>query len=89
MPSWLRLALRWLRAHGNRFYNFKGLDSFKSKFEPEDWEEIVALADAPSFPPRALWAITAAFTSESPVIFLMKSLFSAGSQELRWARRRP
>ena len=88
MPRWLRLALRWVRAHGRRFYNFEGLDRFKSKFAPDEWEEIVALADAPRFPPRALWAIAAAFAQESPVTLITRALVRALRQEARWLRRR-
>ena len=88
MPRWLRLALRWVRAHGRRFYNFEGLDRFKAKFAPEQWEEIMALADAPRFPPRALWAIAAAFAQESPVILITRAVVRAIRQEARWLRRR-
>lgn len=31
-------VLRFIRAYGARFYSFKGLEQFKSKFEP-DWED--------------------------------------------------
>jgi phosphatidylglycerol lysyltransferase len=37
-PRWLRLLLAWVRAHGRRFYNFDGLESFKNKFHPDCWE---------------------------------------------------
>jgi phosphatidylglycerol lysyltransferase len=84
MPHWLRVALAWLRAHGTRFYNFNGLDAFKSKFAPEDWEDIVALADAPKFPPRALWAIACAFTDGSPIVLVARASLRAIRQELRW-----
>jgi len=84
MQPWLRLTLRWVRAHGTRFYNFKGLDAFKNKFSPEEWEDIVALADSAEFPPKALWAIACAFTNGSPIILVVKSLFRAARQEIRW-----
>jgi phosphatidylglycerol lysyltransferase len=83
MPLWLRAVLRWVRAHGRRFYNFEGLDRFKSKFEPDDWEEIVALSDSPRFPVRALWAIAAAFSQGSPVRLMAKALLRAMRQEGR------
>jgi phosphatidylglycerol lysyltransferase len=88
MPSWLRLVLRGVRAHARRFYDFEGLDRFKSKFEPEQWEEIVALADASRFPPRALWAIASAFSQGSPVALLARALVRAARQEVRWLTER-
>ncbi len=81
MPLWLRFILGWLRAHGRRFYNFQGLDQFKAKFEPDDWEEIVAIADSPRFPPRALWAIAGAFSGGSPIGLFGRALSRAVRQE--------
>jgi phosphatidylglycerol lysyltransferase len=86
MPAWLRLVLRWVRAHTRRFYDFEGLDRFKSKFAPHEWENIVALADAPRFPPRALWAIASAFSRGSPVALVGRALLRAARQEARWLR---
>jgi phosphatidylglycerol lysyltransferase len=86
MPLWLRLVLRWVRAHGRRFYDFEGLDRFKAKFRPEQWEEIVAIADSPRFPPRALWAIAAAFAQGSPALLIGRALVRAVRQEGRWMR---
>lgn len=88
MPRWLRLVLRWVRAHGRRFYNFEGLDRFKSKFAPDAWEEIVALADTPHFSPRALWAIAAAFAQGSPIALVARAVTRAAKEEARWLRRR-
>ena len=82
MPLWLRVALAWVRAHGRRFYNFQGLDQFKAKFEPEHWEEIVAIADSPRFPPRALWAIAGAFSGGSPIALVARALWRAARQEV-------
>jgi phosphatidylglycerol lysyltransferase len=87
MPRWLRWTLTWVRAHGRRFYDFQGLDRFKAKFEPDAWEEIVALADAPRFPPRALWAIAGAFSAGSPVVLVARAVGRAVSQETRWLWR--
>jgi phosphatidylglycerol lysyltransferase len=88
VPAWLRLVLRWVRAHGRRFYDFDGLDHFKSKFAPEAWEEIVAIDDRARFSMRALWAIAAAFGGGSPVTLFARTITRAISQELRWLARR-
>lgn len=88
VPAWLRLVLRWLRAHGRRFYDFDGLDRFKTKFAPEAWEEIVAIDDHPRFSMRALWAIAAAFGGGSPVTLFTRTIARAIAQELRWLARR-
>lgn len=58
---WLRLTLRWMRAHGTRFYNFAGLERFKAKFQPDVWEPIYAIANRERFPVQMLAAIALAF----------------------------
>jgi phosphatidylglycerol lysyltransferase len=78
-PRWLRVALRLAGEHGKRFYNFSGLESFKSKFDPEEWEPVYAIEAAREFSARALYAIAGAFASRSPVRL-------AGSLVLRAAR---
>jgi phosphatidylglycerol lysyltransferase len=88
VPGWLRLVLRWVRAHGRRFYDFDGLDRFKTKFAPEAWEEIIAIDDRATFSMRALWAITAAFGGGSPVTLFARTIARAIAQEARWLARR-
>ena len=83
-PAWLRLALEWLRLHGNRFYNFQGLDSFKAKLRPDGWEPIYAIASTPRFSPRALYAIATAFSAGSPLTLLGRALTRAARQEAAW-----
>ena len=87
-PLWLRVALRWTRAHGRRFYNFEGLDAFKSKFEPQEWEEITAISYGRRFPPASLYAIVAAFGARSPLAFVTRALAKGIIQEARWLRER-
>lgn len=87
-PLWLRATLRWVRAHGRRFYNFEGLDAFKSKFEPPCWEEITAISYGRSFPPASLYAIVEAFGGRSPLAFVARALAKAVIQEARWLRER-
>jgi phosphatidylglycerol lysyltransferase len=87
-PLWLRLTLRWVRAHGRRFYNFDGLDAFKAKLQPEGWEPIYAIARERPFSPRTLYAIAAAFSGGSPLSLVARALLRAARQEARWARGR-
>lgn len=87
-PTWLRWALKWVRAHGRRFYNFEGLDNFKAKFQPERWEPVYAIVNDPVFTPRALYAIAAAFSDGSPIWTIARAFWRAARTELRWLRRR-
>lgn len=87
-PLWLRGLMIWARAHGRRFYNFKGLEDFKSKFRPHEWEPIFAISNQPSFTPRTIYAIAAAFSDKSsPVLQGIRALRRAARQEYRWFRR--
>lgn len=87
-PTWLRWTLRWVRAHGRRFYNFEGLDNFKAKFQPGRWEQVYAIVNDPVFTPRALYAIAAAFSDGSPIWTIARAFWRAARTELRWLRQR-
>lgn len=87
-PYWLRLLLNLVRAHGRRFYNFEGLDRFKAKFQPEQWEPVYAVVNERQFSPGALYAIAAAFSDRSPISTILRALWRAARTELRWLRRR-
>lgn len=67
VPPLIRFMLAWVRAHGKRFYNFEGLEFFKTKFAPEEWEPIYAIANERHFSMRALFAVACAFTNGHPV----------------------
>ncbi|MBV9879553.1 MAG: DUF2156 domain-containing protein [Gemmatirosa sp.] len=82
-PRTVRLVLAWLRAHGQRFYNFDGLDAFKAKFAPDRWEPVYAIAQGRRFPLRALWAIAGAFGACSPVTLGARTLTRAAREEAR------
>jgi phosphatidylglycerol lysyltransferase len=85
-PQWLHFVLNNLRAHGHRFYNFEGLEAFKSKFGRAEWAPVYAVL-APETPlPRALLAITAAFAGEPLRRFLPRVLTRGLAHELRLAR---
>jgi len=82
-PPWLRFLMAWTRAHGKRFYNFGGLDRFKSKFHPEEWEPIYAISKEPVFSFSTLYAVAGAFTKEPPWLAVATGLGKAVLQELR------
>lgn len=82
-PRWLGVVLRWVRAHGRRFYDFEGLDRFKAKFGPDTWEPIHAMDDGPRFRARSLRAIAGAFSAGSPVLLVLRALAMAAREELR------
>jgi phosphatidylglycerol lysyltransferase len=65
-PLWIKILLAWLRKHGQRFYNFDGLDSFKAKFRPGGWEPVFAISNEPTFSGQTMWAIAKAFTANRP-----------------------
>jgi phosphatidylglycerol lysyltransferase len=86
-PWWLTLGFRWLRLHGSRFYNFRGLETFKAKFSPEEWEPIYAICNQRAFTPRILLAIAAVFGGVSPFLFTAWALAKAAKLELFWLGR--
>lgn len=83
-PLWLQIVLKWVRAHGRRFYDFDGLDAFKSKFRPEAWEPIFAISNESRFSFRSLMAISGAFCEGSPVVAVAKGVARAVRQEVGW-----
>jgi len=86
-PFWLRVLLRWVRAHGRRFYNFEGLDRFKSKFSPDQWEPVYAISAESRFSMRSLRAVAQAFSGGSPELLVLRSVGRAARTEARWAWR--
>ncbi len=87
-PFWLRLLLAWMRRHGQRFYNFDGLDRFKAKLRPERWEPIFAIYSRPRISPRALYAIAAAFSENRPFRLVFGGLAKAAATEIEWLRQK-
>lgn len=88
-PPWrVRLLLGWTRLHGRRFYNFRGLEHFKSKFQPERWEPIYAVADHSRVSLGMLYAIAGAFGGGPPPRFILRALLRAAGQECRWVAAR-
>jgi phosphatidylglycerol lysyltransferase len=87
-PLWLRAILAWARAHGCRFYNFQGLESFRMKLHPQMWEPVYAISNEPHFSPYTLHAIAAAFCKSSPAVAVARAIAKALHQEARWLAQR-
>jgi phosphatidylglycerol lysyltransferase len=87
-PTWLRMLLLWMRAHGNRFYNFEGLEAYKAKFRPQEWEPVFAIVNEPRIRLSMLYAITAAFAGGPPPTLLLRGVGHALALEAERAVRR-
>ena len=87
-PPLIRFLLGWIRLHGQRFYNFDGLDFFKAKFAPDYWEPIWAVSNESRFSLRTLYAVAAAFSNGSPLRGIIAALFKALQQEGTWLAER-
>jgi phosphatidylglycerol lysyltransferase len=88
-PVWLRMITGWMRAHGTRFYNFRGLEHFKAKFRPQAWESVFAVAVEERLRPSTLYAVMGAFTGRSPVVAGLQAVGSGMRTELRRLAGRP
>ncbi len=85
-PLWLRLLLAWMRLHGQRFYNFDGLDAFKAKLQPQKWEPVFAITSEPRFRLKTLYAIAAAFSEGAPVKLVFGGLWRSLAAEAKWLK---
>ena len=82
-PRWLDALLHALRAHGRHFYNFEGLEAFKSKYGRSRWDSVYASLAPDTSLPRALLAITAAFSGEPLRKFVPHVLVRGVTREMR------
>jgi phosphatidylglycerol lysyltransferase len=82
-PAWLRILMYFARAHANRFYNFRGLERFRMKMEPDRWETIYAISNEPRFSVRSLYAMGGAFSGIAPWAAIAIGLVRAVRDELR------
>lgn len=82
-PFWLRTMMLLARTHANRFYNFQGLEKFRTKMKPAHWEKIYAISNERVFSPLALYAIGEAFAGISPWRAIGIGLLQAIRKELR------
>jgi phosphatidylglycerol lysyltransferase len=82
-PLWLRAGMGWMRAHGSRFYNFRGLENFKAKFRPQAWEPVYAVVADPRLRPAALYAVMGVFTGRSPLLAGIQAIGAGAAVELQ------
>jgi phosphatidylglycerol lysyltransferase len=82
-PLWLRGGMGWLRAHGSRFYNFRGLEHFKAKFRPEAWEPVYVVVADHRFRPSTLYAVMGVFTKRSPLLAGLQALVAGVAVEMK------
>lgn len=87
-PRWLRPLFAWARAHARRFYNFDGLESFKAKFRPHQWEPVYILSCERHFSPGTLVAVAGAFTDGRLAAASFGTFKRALAKELRWLTSR-
>ncbi|MGE0638683.1 MAG: phosphatidylglycerol lysyltransferase domain-containing protein [Thermoanaerobaculia bacterium] len=81
-PGWLRPWIAWAGVHGRRFYNFRGLESFKAKLGPVAWEPVWLISDTPRIGVGVLWATLAAFAGGKPASFAFRALARALRRDL-------
>jgi lysylphosphatidylglycerol synthetase-like protein (DUF2156 family) len=82
-PFWLRTLMSMARAHANRFYNFRGLEHFRTKMNPAFWEPIYAISNERHFSPQALYAMGGAFSGISPIRAIGLAVLKGAGEELR------
>lgn len=87
-PLFLRILLFWMRKHGQRFYNFEGLDKFKAKLQPKKWEPIFAVSNESRFSFRTIYAIASAFSANAPVRLVLGGLWRAFVTEIEWLKQK-
>jgi phosphatidylglycerol lysyltransferase len=74
-----------MRAHGRRFYNFRGLEAFKASFEPADWEPLYVATREPRLTVTDLRAIAGVFGGGSPERLIARAIATAALRELHIA----
>jgi len=80
-PIWLRAMMQFARAHANRFYNFRGLEHFRTKLAPQRWEPVYAVSSERRFSLQTLYAMGAAFSGIPPWLAVGIGLAKAARSE--------
>lgn len=87
-PRWIRLATTWMGAHFNRFYNFRGIDAFRTRLRPQAWEPQHVITSTGRLLPHDLLPVIEAFTHVPPALFLFRAIHHGAAQEVRWITER-
>jgi len=82
-PLWLRTLMRFARVHANRFYSFQGLEQFRRKMSPRNWEPVYAISNERHFSPFTLYSLGAAFAGIPPWRAIGIGMAKAARQELQ------
>jgi phosphatidylglycerol lysyltransferase len=77
-----------MRLHGKRFYNFDGLDAFKAKLQPKNWEPVFAISNEARLSLRTLYAIASAFSENRPFKLIFGGLQRAVRTEIKWLEQK-
>ena len=67
---------------------FDGLDAFKAKLRPNEWEPVFAVSNESRVSFQTLYAIASAFSGNAPFRMLSGGLVKAAATEFRWLRNR-
>lgn len=81
-PLWLRTLMRLARVHANRFYSFQGLEQFRRKMSPRNWEPVFAISNERRFSPFTLYQLGAAFAGIPPWLAIGIGIAKAARQEI-------
>ncbi|HEY0010272.1 MAG TPA: phosphatidylglycerol lysyltransferase domain-containing protein, partial [Tepidisphaeraceae bacterium] len=83
-PLWIRGLSSWGRAHLCRFYNFCGLETFRTKLRPVYWEPAYLISNETRMSYRSLNAVGYAFCAGPPLPKIVSAAASAARQEGLW-----
>lgn len=82
-PAWLRQVMEMTRVFGKPLYSFTGLNEFKSKFNPEEWEPVYAASTRRNFRATDLLTVAHAFTGEHFLGTVRRLAVKTASQKFR------
>ncbi|RRR73571.1 MAG: DUF2156 domain-containing protein [Candidatus Viridilinea halotolerans] len=73
-PIHIRLLLDHLRSYGQAFYNFTGLQQFRTRLQPAAWEPVYLLSHERQTSLATLYAVAEAFAGVPLPLFLLQAV---------------